>query len=300
MKASLTHLERKKALWGCVFVAPAIILILLVAVYPLVQTVKLSFYEYSLLAVQDQKFIGLKNYDTLVHDTRFWNSLLNTCLFSLASVFCELVLGLILALIMNLPFRYIGVVRAAALVPWAIPSVVSATMWLWLYNDQWGFINIFLEKIGVISQFHAWLSNTDSALGAVIISDVWKTTPFMALLILAGLQMIPKDMYESAFVDGASRFRQFMAVTLPMIKPTILVAVLFRTLDSFRVFDLIYVMTMGGPGNATEVTSLYAYKTLFKNLDFGYGSTIAVSILIVIALISSVYIWTLSEKEGRT
>ncbi|MCS7463152.1 sugar ABC transporter permease [Paenibacillus doosanensis] len=300
MKASLTHLERKKALWGCVFVAPAIILILLVAVYPLVQTVKLSFYEYSLLAVQDQKFIGLKNYDTLVHDTRFWNSLLNTCLFSLASVFCELVLGLILALIMNLPFRYIGVVRAAALVPWAIPSVVSATMWLWLYNDQWGFINIFLEKIGVISQFHAWLSNTDSALGAVIISDVWKTTPFMALLILAGLQMIPKDMYESASVDGASRFRQFMAVTLPMIKPTILVAVLFRTLDSFRVFDLIYVMTMGGPGNATEVTSLYAYKTLFKNLDFGYGSTIAVSILIVIALISSVYIWTLSEKEGRT
>ncbi|MFH5183631.1 carbohydrate ABC transporter permease [Paenibacillus sp. TAB 01] len=300
MKASLTYLERKKALWGGVFVAPAIILILLVAVYPLVQTVKLSFYEYSLLAVQDQKFIGLKNYYTLVQDTRFWNSLLNTCLFSLASVFCELVLGLILALIMNLPFRYIGVVRAAALVPWAIPSVVSATMWLWLYNDQWGFINIFLEKIGVISQFHAWLSNTDSALGAVIISDVWKTTPFMALLILAGLQMIPKDMYESASVDGASRLRQFMAVTLPMIKPTILVAVLFRTLDSFRVFDLIYVMTMGGPGNATEVTSLYAYKTLFKNLDFGYGSTIAVSILIIIALISSVYIWTLSEKEERT
>lgn len=299
MNTSLTHLERKKAVWGYLFVAPAILLILLVAVYPLIQTVKLSFYEYSLLAPQDQKFIGLENYQTLIHDTRFWNSLLNTCLFTVASVFFELLLGLILALIMNLPLRLIGIVRAAALVPWAIPTVVSATMWLWLYNDQWGFVNILLEKIGLIEEYQAWLANPNSALGAVIFSDVWKTTPFMALLILAGLQMIPKDMYESASVDGASRLRQFFSITLPMLKSTILVAVLFRTLDSFRVFDLIYVMTMGGPGNATEVTSLYAYKTLFKNLDFGYGSTLAVSILVVISMISIVYIWTLSDKEER-
>lgn len=295
----MTYMEKQKAVWGYTFVAPAILLILLVAIYPLFQTVKLSFYEYSLLAPQDQQFIGLKNYQTLIHDTRFWNSLLNTVIFSIVSVFFELVLGLILALIMNLPLRMIGIVRAAALVPWAIPTVVSATMWLWLYNDQWGFVNILLSKLGLIDQYHAWLSEPVSALAAVIVSDVWKTTPFMALLILAGLQMIPKDMYESASVDGATRLRQFFSITLPMIKSTILVAVLFRTLDSFRVFDLVYVMTMGGPGNATEVTSLYAYKTLFKDLDFGYGSTLAVSILVVIAMISAVYIWTLSEKEER-
>lgn len=293
----MTYLEKQKAVWGYIFVAPAILLILLVAIYPLFQTVKLSFYEYSLLAPQDQHFIGLQNYQKLIHDARFWNSLLNTVIFTVVSVFFELVLGLILALIMNLPLRMIGIVRAAALVPWAIPTVVSATMWLWLYNDQWGFVNILLSKLGLIDHYHAWLSEPASALAAVIVSDVWKTTPFMALLILAGLQMISKDMYESASVDGATRLRQFFSITLPMIKSTILVAVLFRTLDSFRVFDLVYVMTMGGPGNATEVTSLYAYKTLFKNLDFGYGSTLAVSILIVIAAISTIYIWTLSEKE---
>ncbi|GCL74619.1 carbohydrate ABC transporter permease [Paenibacillus naphthalenovorans] len=299
MKTQMTYLEKRKAVWGYIFVAPAILLILLVAIYPLFQTVKLSFYEYSLLAPQDQQFIGMENYKKLIHDARFWNSLANTMIFTVVSVFFELVLGLLLALVMNLPLRMIGIVRAAALVPWAIPTVVSATMWLWLYNDQWGFVNILLGKLGLIDQYHAWLSEPASALAAVIVSDVWKTTPFMALLILAGLQMIPKDMYESASVDGATRLRQFFSITLPMIKSTILVAVLFRTLDSFRVFDLVYVMTMGGPGNATEVTSLYAYKTLFKDLDFGYGSTLAVSILVVIAAISAIYIWTLSEKEER-
>jgi multiple sugar transport system permease protein len=293
----MSSMERQKAMWGYLFVAPAILLILLVAIYPLFQTFKLSLYDYSLLAPQDKQFIGMDNYGQLVTDARFWNSLLNTIFFAFVSVFFEFLLGLILALIMNAPIRGVGIVRAAALVPWAIPTVVSGTMWLWLYNDQWGFVNILFHKLGIIDQHKAWLSEPGSAMLAVIVSDVWKTTPFMALLILAGLQMIPKDMYESAAVDGATRIRQFIVITLPMIKPTILVAVLFRTLDSFRVFDLIYVMTMGGPDDKTEVTSLYAYKTLFKNLDFGYGSAIAVSILVVISIISAVYIRTLSERE---
>jgi multiple sugar transport system permease protein len=293
----MTVLERQKARWGYLFVTPAILLIISVAIYPLFKTIQLSFYDYSLLAPMDMAFTGLKNYQTLLSDSRFWGSLLNTLLFSAISVSLELMFGLVMALVMNTSIKGIGFIRAAALVPWAIPTVVSATMWLWLYNDQWGFINLLLSKLGVIGRFHAWLSDPSTALIAVIVSDVWKSTPFMALLILAGLQMISKDLYESASVDGANKIKQFFAITLPMLKSTILVAVLFRTLDSFRVFDLVYVMTMGGPGNSTEVVSMYAYKTLFKNLDFGYGSTIAVALLLVIALISFVYIRILSDRE---
>jgi multiple sugar transport system permease protein len=293
----MTLLEKRKARYGYLFVSPALLLIMAVAIYPLCRTIQLSFYEYSLLSPADTGFIGLKNYQKLLDDHRFWGSLLNTALFSVFSVTMEMVLGVMLAMIMNASIRGIGLIRAAALVPWAIPTVVSATMWLWLYNDQWGFVNILLSKLGIIDHFHAWLSDASSALLAVVVADIWKTTPFVALLLLAGLQMIPKDMYESAAVDGANKIRQFFSITLPMLKSSILVAVLFRTLDSFRVFDLVYVMTMGGPGNSTETVSLYAYKTLFKNLDFGYGSTIAVAILLVIACISAVYIWTLSDRE---
>lgn len=297
----MTMLEKQKARYGYLFIAPALLLIAVVAIYPLGKTLQLSLYDYSLLAPADTAFVGLKNYVKLAADARFWAALLNTALFTAASVALEGVLGLLLALVMNASIRGIGLLRAAALVPWAIPTVVSATMWLWLYNDQWGFVNILLNKLGVIDHFHAWLSDPSSALLSVIVADVWKTTPFMALLLLAGLQMIPKELYESAAVDGATKLRQFFLITLPMLKASILVAVLFRTLDSFRVFDLVYVMTMGGPGNATEVVSLYAYKTLFKNLDFGYGSAIAVALLLVIACISAVYIWLLSDREeGRS
>jgi|HigsolmetaAR203D_1030402.scaffolds.fasta_scaffold07565_2 ABC-type sugar transport systems, permease components len=299
MVSRLSGLERKKAVWGYVFIAPALILLAAVAVYPLMETMRISLHEFSLLSPADRKFIGFANYATMLRDERFWNSLLNTVLFSFSSVALEFVLGLLLALLMNLPFRWIGAVRAAALVPWAIPTVVSATMWLWMYNDQWGIINVLLDGLGIIDGYQAWLTNPATALPAVIVADVWKTTPFMALLILAGLQMIPKDLYESAAVDGATGLRRFFSITLPMLRSTILVAVLFRTLDSFRVFDLIYVTTMGGPGTATEVTSMYAYKVLFKNLDFGYGSALAMSIMLVVAAVSAIYISVLSEREAE-
>jgi len=299
MVSRLSGLERKKAVWGYVFIAPALILLAAVAVYPLMETMRISLHEFSLLSPADRKFIGFANYATMLRDERFWNSLLNTVLFSFSSVALEFVLGLLLALLMNLPFRWIGAVRAAALVPWAIPTVVSATMWLWMYNDQWGIINVLLDGLGIIDGYQAWLTNPATALPAVIVADVWKTTPFMALLILAGLQMIPKDLYESAAVDGATGLRRFFSITLPMLRSTILVAVLFRTLDSFRVFDLIYVTTMGGPGKATEVTSMYAYKVLFKNLDFGYGSALAMSIMLVVAAVSAIYISVLSEREAE-
>jgi len=299
MRVLLGGLEKNKAAWGYVFVAPALIVLAAVAVYPLLDTLRLSLYEYSLLSPADRKFVGLANYADMLRDARFWNSLGNTLLFSSVSVALEFVLGLLLALVMNLPLRAIGAVRAAALVPWSIPTVVSATMWLWMYNDQWGIVNVLLNRLGIIDEFKAWLTQSATAMPAIIAADVWKTTPFMALLILAGLQVIPRDLYESAAVDGASALRRFFSITLPMLRSTILVAVLFRTLDSFRVFDLIYVTTMGGPGTATEVTSMYAYKVLFKNLDFGYGSALAVSLMLVVSAVSAVYIYVLSDRGGE-
>lgn len=290
-------LGRSKAKWGYIFVAPAVLLILVVAIYPLISTFLLSLFHKNLLDPLDDSFVGFSNYRKLVADPLFWGASKNTIVFVVIGVLFEFLFGLGLALIMNSAIKGRGIIRAVALIPWAIPTVVSATMWLWLYNDQWGFINIALTKMGILSQHKAWLSDPTISLFAVIFADIWKTTPFMALLILAGLQMIPYDLYESAAVDGANRIRQFFSITLPMLRPTILVALLFRTLDSFRVFDLVYVMTMGGPGHSTEVISLYTYKTLFKDLDMGYGSTLSVSIFIIISIISFVYVRVLSKKE---
>jgi multiple sugar transport system permease protein len=293
----MSTLAKQKAKWGYIFVAPAVIVIFAVAIYPLLSTFYLSFTHKDLLDPTSDGFAGLSNYKKLFSDILFWESLKNTLIFVVFSVIFELIFGLGLALLMNSAIKGRGIIRAVALIPWAIPTVVSATMWLWLYNDQWGFINILLTKIGIIDHYVAWLSDPNLSLFAVIFSDVWKTTPFMALLILAGLQMVDQSIYESASVDGASKLRQFFSITLPMIKPTILVALLFRTLDSFRVFDLVYVMTSGGPGHSTEVLSLYAYKTLFKELNIGYGSALAVAIFILISIISVIYVKVLSSRE---
>nr|WP_231967808.1 sugar ABC transporter permease [Thermanaeromonas toyohensis] len=234
---------------------------------------------------------------SLLRDSRFLSATTNTFTFTLVSVALELILGLSLALLMHKSYRGRGLVRAAALVPWAIPTVISAMMWKFLYNDQLGAINDILLRLKIIPAYQAWLGSEKTALAAAIIADVWKTTPFMALLLLAGLQVIPEELYEAATVDGASRLKQFTRITLPLLKPAILVALIFRTLDAFRVFDLIYVLTGGGPGNSTETLTIYAYKTLFRNLDFGLGSALSVVIFFMVFGISLIYIRLLSTDE---
>lgn len=293
-----SHLLSQKEKAGWLFVAPAVLLILLVAIYPVTRTVWLSFHRYSLLhPVAGMPFAGLGNYRTLWQDKHFWAATRNTVVFAMAGLGMELILGLFLALVMNSAVRGRGLVRAAVLVPWAVPTVVSATMWLWLYNDQWGLVNVVLKRLHLIADSHAWLADSTTALPAVIIADVWKTTPFMALVLLAGLQVIPHELYEAADVDGASSWQQFRHVTLPLLRPAILVGLLFRTLDSFRVFDLVYVLTFGGPGNRTEVLSLYAYKVFFRSLDFGYGSAVTVALFGIVALASLLYVRVLGARR---
>ncbi|WP_409270235.1 carbohydrate ABC transporter permease [Neobacillus sp. SCS-31] len=241
-------------------------------------------------AILKSNFIGFKNYMNYFQDQRMWQSIANTTIFTVISVFFELVIGLMIALLLNRVFFGRGIVRAAVLIPWAIPTAVSAMMWKYLYDGQSGIIAHFFEKLHLVENAGDLLTTPTGAMFSIIFTDVWKTTPYMALLLLAGLQTIPSSLYEAAQVDGANRYHQFFKITLPLLKSSFLVALLFRTLDAFRVFDLIYVLTGGGPANSTESITVYAYKTLFSQQNFGAGSVLSVIVFLAVALISMIYI----------
>ncbi|MGI8313603.1 carbohydrate ABC transporter permease [Halobacillus mangrovi] len=241
-------------------------------------------------SIIEPNFIGFSHYEKNLTDTRMWRSLMNTGIFTLVSVGFELVLGMGIALLINKAFFGRGLVRASILIPWAIPTAVSALMWKFLYDGQNGIVAHFFEQIGIIDSMSSLLTTPVGAMAAVILTDVWKTTPYMALLLLAGLQTIPTSLYEAASIDGANKWKQFLKITLPLMKSSILVALLFRTLDAFRVFDLIFVLTGGGPANSTETISILAYKVMFSQTNFGEGSALAVIVFICVAIISAIYI----------
>lgn len=277
---------------GYRFVIPSLVLLSLVTIYPLVYVFYLSLYH-RLLIFDISRFAGFENYLFLFRDDRFWNALKNTAYFTVISVSLELLLGLFIAILLNRAFRFKGIVRAIVLIPWAVPTVVSAKMWEWIYNTDFGVLNYLLgTKIN-------WLGSPFWAMNAAIFMDVWKTTPFVAILLMAGLQFIPRELYHAARIDGAGAWQSFMKITLPLLKPVILVVLIFRTLDAFRVFDAVYVLTGGGPANTTETLSIYAYKTLFQTLQFGYGSAISVVIFLCIGSVSVFYIRLLSRGIQR-
>ena len=235
-------------------------------------------------------FIGLKAYGNLIKDTRFWKALGHTLIFTLISVGIELVLGMLLALIMNKAMKGIGLVRTVALIPWAIPTAVSAMIWSYLYDGSYGIVSFLFNKLGIINSQSAMLLTSHGAMSAAIIADVWKTTPYMALLLLAGLQVIDRGLYESSAIDGAGPVVTFFKITLPLVKPSLLVALLFRTLDAFRVYDLIAILTGGGPGNGTESLSIYAYKLMFDQSNYGYSSVVVMGMFVVVAIIAFLYV----------
>jgi len=272
--------ERERPGW---YLAPAALLLGIVTLYPLAHVAWLSLERRSLLDPGPPRFIGLDNYLRLAGDERFWNALGNTLYFVGVSVSLELALGLAFALAVQRPFRGRAALYGLILLPWAVPTAVSARMWEWMYNSEIGVLNYLLG-----AQVN-WLGSPAWALNAAILMDVWKSTPFVALLLVAGLQGIPRDLYRAAEVDGATRWTVLRRITLPLLAPVILVALIFRTIDAFRVFDSIYVLTGGGPANSTETLSIYAYKALFQSLEFGYGSTLAVSVFACVALAAAAY-----------
>lgn len=246
--------------------------------------------------IVNTNFTGVHAYGKLIRDTRFFKALGHTMLFTVISVAIELVIGMLLALIMNKAMRGIGFIRTTALIPWAIPTAVSAMIWSYMYDGSYGVISKIFSMIGLIPKQSAMLLTSSGAMASVIISDVWKTAPYMALLLLAGLQVIDRGLYESSSIDGAGPFRTFFKITLPLLKPSILVALLFRTMDAFRVYDLIAILTGGGPGNGTESLSVYAYKLMFGQSNYGYGSVVVMGMAVCVAIIAILYVKVLGAE----
>lgn len=286
--------RRERLAW--LLVLPSLLVVAIVALYPLVQTFRLSFTNTRLASAREPKFVGLDNYSSLLQEDAFRSTLQHTVIFTASSVLLETLLGLAIALVIHSNFRGRGGVRTAMLVPWAIPTVVSASMWQWMYHDVFGVVNdILVNRLHILNQKVAWLANPATALPAIIAVDVWKTTPFMALLLLAGLQLIPGDVYEASMIDGASKVQQFFQITLPLLKPALLVALIFRTLDAFRVFDVIYVMKQFAP--ETMTVAVYARQQLIDLAKLGRGSAAAVIIFVCIFIFVILYTRLVKVEE---
>jgi trehalose/maltose transport system permease protein len=279
-------LERQKRL-AWYLILPAVFVVFLVIGFPLFQVVFYSFLKYKLDGVTPASFVGLDNFAFIFSDSDFWHAVWVTLIFTFFSVTIEAVLGLAVALVANSEFKGRTLLRVAILIPWAIPTVVSSQIWRWMFNDIYGVANLILANLHIIPHKLAWLATPETALPVIIAVDVWKTTPFMSLLLLAGLQLIPGDLYEAASIDGATGIKSFFAITLPLVTPTLLVALIFRTLDALRVFDIFYIM-VGGQGNMATV-AVYNQQQLIQFLDAGVGSATSVVILLFIMIFVVLY-----------
>lgn len=267
---------------GWMLCAPAVTVMLVVTAYPIAYAVWLSLQRYDLRFPDDREFIGLANYASVLSASQWWDSVLSTVIITVFSVIIELVLGFTLAWVMHRAIFGNGLVRASTLIPYGIITVVAALAWKFAFDPTTGFVN------GLLGTDTAWFGARWSSFFVIILTEIWKTTPFMALLLLAGLTLVPNDLLQAARVDGASAFQRFTRVTLPLMKPAILVALLFRTLDAFRVFDSVYVQTRGAEG--TETVSITGYKTLITRLNLGLGSAVSVLVFIAVLFIAALFV----------
>ena len=276
------------------FIFPAFILIFTVVIYPLLY----SFYI-SLNNIQGKTtiFVGLSNYIDILGSEYFWHSTGRTIYFTIISVGLELILGILVAILLNENFFGRGFVRSLVILPWALPTVVNGVLWAWIFDTNYGALNGLLKQLHIIDTYKSWLGTSFSAMNSVIFADVWKNFPMMALILLAALQTINQGYYEAAKIDGANVFQRFFNITLPMLKPAILVALVIRTMEAFKVFDIIYIMTKGGPANGTQVISYYAYVTSFQYVKFGYGAALSYLVSIVILFLALIYIKFLYTEE---
>ncbi|MBI1243478.1 MAG: ABC transporter permease subunit [Alphaproteobacteria bacterium] len=296
-KYKLSKLERDERRLGFVLLAPAAALLTAVVVYPIAELLANSLYSFRLTR-PGYRFIGLENFTfALFEDDRFLQSVLNTAILIGVTVPGALVIGLGLALLANQPFKVKWPVRLGLLLPWALPLVFAGLIFRWFFDYRQGFVNWLIELAGFAPP--QWLSDPHLAFVALCIAIVWKSSSFMALILLAGLQTIPKSLYEAAEVDGASRFQQFVEITLPMLKPAIVVALIFRTITAIQTFDIPYAMTNGGPGSATETMAMYIHKTTIDFLDIGYGSALATLMFLISIAATSVYLRHTKRDGGR-
>lgn len=291
-------LARQQERLGWLLVVPSLLVVAAVAIYPLFETFRLSLTNTRLASAREPRYVGFENYRDIFEDSQFWTSMQNTVIFTISSVTLETLLGMVVALTIHSNFRGRGIVRTSMLVPWAIPTVVSAVLWDWMFHDRFGVINSILKQLNLMDEdrFFSWSTDSSTALGAVVAIDVWKTTPFMALLLLAGLQVIPGDVYEAAYVDGASKVQQFFNITLPLLRPALLVALIFRTLDAFRIFDLVYVIAGARPDTMT--IAIYTQQLIAGRQRLGEGSAPAVIIFLCVGFLAVLYTRLIRVEEA--
>jgi multiple sugar transport system permease protein len=272
---------------GAAWYVPLALLAGLVFVYPALRTLGLSFFRQGAANGFRTEFIGLANFERIAGDSRLMNSFRVTAVFTIVSIVLEFVLGMILALSANRLMKFQDAVRTILLIPWTLPTAVIAVLWAWIFNDQFGVINAILLRLKIVTMPFSWLATTRGAMTAIIIADVWKTVPFVFIILLAGTQSIPEALYEAIEIDGGGPWAMFRFVTWPLISPFAFIALIFRAIQAFAIFDLVYVMTGGGPGGGTETVSIYVYQTYMRYLDFGYGSAISVVMVLLFSILAA-------------
>lgn len=275
---------------GIFLILPAFIILITIFIGPTIYTIVLSFSSYSFTGVE---FSGLSNFSRLFSDPSFWRAFYNTLIFVGVTVPIELFLGFVLALVANKAMKGRSIIRVALLIPWALPTALNALAWRWMYNTDYGLFNSVLINLHIIDTPINWLGQIPLAMISMMIVAIWKTSSFMALLILTGLQTIPSELYEAAKIDGATNWQALRKITIPLVRPSIMVSLLFRTGDAFRSFELPYNLTGGGPVNSTETLSVFAYNNFFQYLDFSYSSTIALIQFLLLLGLAIIYLRTL-------
>ena len=292
-----TRLKQKA--YPYLLIAPTLIAIGIILLYPMLKGLILSFQNYVLSkpVPANERFIGLGNYITMFQDEIFWTSLQKTFWWVVVSVSFQLVIGLVTALLLNQEFPGRALARGIVLIPWVMPSVVSGLMWAWIFDGTFGLVNDILMKLDLISQNIPWLGNPKTAFGVVIATNIWKGFPFFAISILAGLQSIPKELYEAAEIDGAGVWRRFITVTIPHLKPVIITTTVLRLIWTANTTDLIFTMTSGGPGYSTHVLALYTYLKAWSELDFGYSSAMTIILMMILLVFIGLYMRIVNKNK---
>lgn len=281
------------------FVAPAALVIVLIVLIPLGRALWMSLFDIRLTRPGVEPFVGLGNYLEQLTSGDFWAATWRALYFTVVSTTLEVGFGMGLALLMDQPLRWRWLLRTLVILPWALPTIVNALMWRWIDNAEYGALNALLTQTGVLHSYQPFLSDSDLAMWMVIIADVWKLTPLVAILLLAGLQSIDREVVEVARVDGAGPWQVFRHILLPLVTPVILILLVLRTMEAFKVFDLIWIMTHGGPANSTQTIAIYAYQTAYQGFDFGRGAALGYLIALVIMVLAAIYLRLLG-RTGQT
>jgi multiple sugar transport system permease protein/N,N'-diacetylchitobiose transport system permease protein len=276
---------------------PSIIVVFGIVIYPVIKTLITSFYAVDSPFPKAWPGVGLENYEKALTSAHFWSAVERTAYFTFVSTALELVFGIGIALLLNARLRMRWLFRTIVVLPWALPTIVNGAMWRYFFNANYGVVNALLTQLGLLSQYKAWLASPFQALNIIVVADVWKNTSLVAFFLLAGLTTIPNDLYEAARIDGVSPFQAFLRITLPLLRPAIVVVLVLRTIEAFKVFDIIYVMTGGGPANGTQSVTFYTYQRAFSDELFGYGSALAYLIVLFILALAVLYIRAL-RSEG--